>query len=65
MIIQTYIKHNIKQTHYRMTEYSLTVQALFVDDSTAGQCFVILLITHQCVHAQNGFQIYKEGKKAE
>lgn len=53
------------QKHFRINKYLLTVQALFVDDSTAGKCFVILLITHQRVHAQNGFSNLERGRKEQ
>lgn len=31
-----------------------TIKSLLVDDGTAGQSFIVLLVTHQRVHAQNG-----------
>lgn len=33
-----------------------TVKALLVDDGATGQGFVVLLVTHQGVHAQDGWK---------
>lgn len=35
---------------------SHTVKALLVDYSAAGQGFIVLLVTHQRVHAQDGWK---------
>lgn len=32
----------------------LTVESFFVDNGAAAQGLVVLLVTHECVHAQDG-----------
>lgn len=41
---------------------SHTVEALLVDYSAAGQGFIVLLVTHQSVHAQDGWKIRRKLK---
>lgn len=35
---------------------AFTVEALLVDNGTAGQGFIVLLVAHQGVHAEDGWK---------
>lgn len=39
-----------------MCKHVRTVEALLVDDGAAGQGFIVLLVTHQGMHTQDGWK---------
>lgn len=47
---------SFKAKYCSLLNKSLTVQAFFVHDGAAPQCLIVLLVTHQGVHAKDGYR---------